>query len=138
MFTERISMRVPGIFAPSCSETPSLGCSVSTSWLGLHAERAVLAEGEMGNRLQRDRDLGDLACQALAGAQVEGDAGPAPVVDFQAQRRERLGRRARAHALLLEIARHVLAAGVPGGVLRAHGDLGDLRGPSARGSRAAP
>ena len=34
MFTGRMIMRVPGIFAPSRSETPSLGCSVSTSWLG--------------------------------------------------------------------------------------------------------
>ncbi len=34
MFTGRMIMRVPGIFAPSRSETPSLGWSVSTSWLG--------------------------------------------------------------------------------------------------------
>ena len=95
MFTGRILMRVPGIFAPSCSDTPSLGCTVSTSWFGLHAERAVLAEGEMRDGLQRDRDLGDLARQALAGAQVERHARPAPVVDLQAQRRVGLGRRAR-------------------------------------------
>ena len=34
MFTGRITMRVPGILAPNCSDTPSLGCTVSTSWLG--------------------------------------------------------------------------------------------------------
>ncbi len=34
MITGRIRIRVPGIFAPSESETPSLGCSVSTSTLG--------------------------------------------------------------------------------------------------------
>ena len=34
MFTGRMTMRVPGILAPSCSETPSFGCTVSTSWLG--------------------------------------------------------------------------------------------------------
>ena len=32
MFTGRMRMRVPGIFAPIESETPSLGCTVSTSW----------------------------------------------------------------------------------------------------------
>ena len=34
MFTGRIRMRVPGIFAPSESDTPSLGWIVITSWLG--------------------------------------------------------------------------------------------------------
>ena len=34
MFTGRIRMREPGIFAPSESETPSFGCTVRISWLG--------------------------------------------------------------------------------------------------------
>ena len=34
MFTGRMRIRVPGIFAPSDSDTPSLGCSVRMSWLG--------------------------------------------------------------------------------------------------------
>ena len=34
MFTGRSFMRVPGIFAPSDSETPSFGCIVRTSWFG--------------------------------------------------------------------------------------------------------
>ena len=34
MFTGRIRIRVPGIFAPRDSETPSLGCIVITIWLG--------------------------------------------------------------------------------------------------------
>ena len=34
MFTGRIRMRVPGILAPSASDTPSLGCSVRTRTLG--------------------------------------------------------------------------------------------------------
>ena len=34
MFTGRIRMREPGIFAPSESETPSLGWTVRISWLG--------------------------------------------------------------------------------------------------------
>ena len=34
MFTGRMRMREPGIFAPSESDTPSLGCTVRISWLG--------------------------------------------------------------------------------------------------------
>ena len=46
---------------------------------------------------------------ALAGAQVERHAGPAPVVDLAPQRDERLGLGVRAHARLVEVA-VVLAA----------------------------
>ena len=34
MFTGRIRMLAPGIFAPSDSETPSFGCIVRISWFG--------------------------------------------------------------------------------------------------------
>ena len=34
MFTGRIRMRVPGIFAASDIDTPSFGWIVSTSWFG--------------------------------------------------------------------------------------------------------
>ncbi len=34
MFTGRIRIRGPGIFAPSDSDTPSSGCSVRTNWFG--------------------------------------------------------------------------------------------------------
>ena len=43
MFTGRMRIRVPGIFAPSDSDTPSLGCTVSTSWLGCTPTEPVLA-----------------------------------------------------------------------------------------------
>ena len=43
MFTGRMRIRAPGIFAPSDSDTPSFGCIVSTSWFGLDAERALAA-----------------------------------------------------------------------------------------------
>ena len=65
MFTGRMRIRVPGIFAPSEIDTPSLGCIVRTSWLGLHAERALLLERQVRDRLERDRDLGDLARERL-------------------------------------------------------------------------
>ena len=48
MFTGRIRMRVPGIFAPSDSDTPSLGCMVRIELVGPHAERALLLEARCG------------------------------------------------------------------------------------------
>ena len=110
MFTGRMRIRVPGIFAPSESDTPSLGCTVRTSWFGRTPTGPSLLEAEVRDRLERDRDLGDLARQALARAQVERHARPAPVVDLEAQRRVRLGVGVGRDALLLEVARHVLAA----------------------------
>src|SRR5690606_34701726 len=41
-----------------------------------------VAEDRMRDRLELDDDFRDAACQALAGAQVEGHAGPAPVGDL--------------------------------------------------------
>ena len=37
MFTGRMRMRVPGIFAPSDSDTPSFGCIVMIELVRLHA-----------------------------------------------------------------------------------------------------
>jgi hypothetical protein len=34
MLTGRMRMVAPGIFAPSESDTPSLGCTVRISWFG--------------------------------------------------------------------------------------------------------
>ena len=82
------------------------------------AHRSLLGEPEVRHRAQRDRDLGDLARQALAGAQVERHARPAPVVDLQAQRREGLGARVRRDALLLGVAGHLEAADDAPRVLR--------------------
>ena len=121
-------MRAAGDLRAELQRDALVGLEREHELVGFDPEGAILGEGEVGDGLQRDRDLGDLAREALAGAQVEGDAGPAPVVDFQAQRRKRLRGRALAHAVLFEISRDVLAAGVPGGVLRARGDLGDLVG----------
>ena len=110
MFTGRMRMRVPGIFAPSDSDTPSLGCSVRMSWLGFTPSEPSWENDRCGHRLERHRDLGDLAGQALAGAQVERHARPAPVVDLEAQRRVGLGVGVGRHALLLEVPGHRLAA----------------------------
>ena len=52
-----------------------------------------------------DRDLGRALGQALAGPDVERDAGPAPVVDHEPGGDERLGLRLRVDLLLLAVAR---------------------------------
>ena len=49
--TGRMIMRVPGIFAPSRSETPSLGCSVSTSWLGCTPIEPLVENARWGTGL---------------------------------------------------------------------------------------
>ena len=65
MFTGRMRIRAPGIFAPSESDTPSFGCTVEDELVRLHADGAVLLEGEVRHRLERHRDLGDLAGSRL-------------------------------------------------------------------------
>ena len=47
MFTGRMRMREPGIFAPSESDTPSFGLHREDQLVGLHADRA-LATGRPG------------------------------------------------------------------------------------------
>ena len=74
---------------------PSSGWMCSTSRLGAQPVDRRVAEEHERRALELDRDLGDALGQALAGAQVEGHVGPAPVVDQQLQRDERLGRSSR-------------------------------------------
>ena len=47
MFTGRIRIREPGIFAPSDSDTPSFGCTVRTSWFGWTPTEPVGLEREV-------------------------------------------------------------------------------------------
>jgi len=128
MLTGRMRIRVPGILAPKRQRDALVRLHRQHELVGPYADRAVLLEREVGHRPQRHRDLGDLARQALAGAQVERHACPAPVVDLEAQRGVGLGMRVRRHALLLEIADDGLAAAVAGGVLGANAHLGQLVG----------
>ena len=51
MFTGRMRMRVPGIFAPSVSDTPSLGCMVRTSWLGCTPTEPSCSKARWGTGL---------------------------------------------------------------------------------------
>ena len=51
MFTGRIFIRVPGILATSESETPSLGCTVRISWLGLTPSEPLPLNARWGTGL---------------------------------------------------------------------------------------
>ena len=48
MFTGRMRMRVPGILAPSESDTPSFGCIVMTSWLGCTPTEPAASKARWG------------------------------------------------------------------------------------------
>src|ERR1700757_4093712 len=67
--------------------TPVFGSMRTTIWLGWAPARGCVAEHEA--------HLGLTGWQLLSGADEERHAGPAPVVDLQAQRDEGLGIRAR-------------------------------------------
>src|SRR6185437_447663 len=71
--------------------------------------------------LERDPDLCHPLRQALTGADVERDAGPAPVVDQQPERDEGLGQRTGRDVVLLAVAHHLLAEHPALRVLAANG-----------------
>ena len=75
----------------------------------------------MWSALERHRHLGDAAAQPLAGAQVERDAGPAPVADVEAEGRIGLRPGRGVDVLLVQVAADLLAALPAGGVLAAGG-----------------
>ena len=130
MLTGRSRMRGPGIFAASDSDTPSFGCSVSTRWFGRTPTDPSRANSRCGTGLSVTAISVSLACEPLARAQVERHARPAPVVDLEPQRGERLGAWIRADARLVEVAGHGLAAD------DARGILARARRPAGRTRRA--
>ena len=71
-----------------------------------------------------DHELGQLAAHALARAQEEGNAFPAPVVDHQLERGEGVAGRSGPNAGLFAIAAKGLARDFAASVLSAHRDLG--------------
>ena len=105
-----------------------------------HARRAPPSSRKrcIGGRLKRTRDLRHLRGEALARAQQERHAGPAPVVDLGAQRDVGLGGRLGLDALLLPVAVHDLAVALADAVLAAHRVGGHLLAASSAPARAAP
>src|ERR1035437_7097651 len=78
-------------------------------------------EDEQRRLLELDADLRGPLLETLAGAQIERNAGPAPVLDFQPKRGISLRRRFRVDPLFVAVARHAPAFHHSRPILAAHG-----------------
>ena len=92
--------------------------AVRVGGIGLAGEDRERQVGEL------DDDLGAPGLQPLAGAQEDGHARPARVVDAGAQRHEGFGRAASGHVGLLPVARHGQAVHRAGAVLEIVAGIG--------------
>ena len=101
--------------ASSAIRTPVVGSSLTTSWFGSGTARPSSSKPSSRRMLEDEPELGLRHRQALAGADEERHARPAPVLDVQAQRGVRLGGRVRRDAVDRQVA-VVLAADVVGRV----------------------
>ena len=121
MCTVRIVIPCPGTFAPIASDTPSFGCTWISSTFGRRPSAGAVLERRMRRALELDRDRRLAAGEPLAHAHVERRVGPAPVVDEELRRDERLGHRVGRDALLLAVRRAPPAPSTnPRPVLPAH------------------
>ena len=84
------------------------------------------AEEHQRRQLELDRDLRRAAGQALAGAQVEGNVGPAPVLDLELERDEGLDLRIGRDLVLLAVADDLLVTDPARRVLATHDAGADL------------
>ena len=80
----------------------------------------------MGDGVKADGDVGDALGHALAGANVERDAGPAPVFDLEGHRGVGVGHGLRVNAFFLTEAGEILAADTGRAVLAGGGVLVDF------------
>ena len=91
------------------------------------AGRRHLVDG-VRNVAEVHDDLGSAAGQPLAGAQEEGHARPAPVVDLGAQRDEGLGLAVPGHAFFVGVACDRLTIDDAGAILAPHHEASDVLG----------
>ena len=77
----------------------------------------------MGGTLEDDGDLADPLAQALACAQIEGDARPTASVHIKSDGRIGLGGGGAVDAVLIQVADHMLGA-LPSGCVLASGGVG--------------
>src|SRR5215510_7849423 len=96
--------------------------------VGIHPLHLGVAEQRVWRLMKTDGNLGPPALQIFAGAQVERNASPTPVVDLQFAGEERLGVRIAGDVRLLAICLHWPAKNGAGVVLATHGVLQDSRG----------
>src|SRR5580692_6756772 len=93
--------------------------------------KTILSRGPTAERRVRhlpeiDDDLRDTISEAFARAQEERHARPAPVLDLDLERDERLGRAVGGHAGFRRVARYGIAANHARVILAAYGELADI------------
>src|SRR5690349_19896683 len=91
--------------------------------VGIHPLHVCAAEERVRSLMKTNSDLGPPALHPLAGAQIERNAGPAPVVDLQLAGHERFNVGTPDNVGLIAIRLHRLAQEGAGTVLAAHGIL---------------
>jgi len=65
IFTERIRMRLARDLRAELQRDALIGLEREDQLVGFDSQRPILGESQMGDRLQRDGDLGDLAAKRL-------------------------------------------------------------------------
>src|SRR4030081_1165464 len=123
MCTVRIVMPCPGTLAPIASDTPSSGCTCTSSTFGRRPSEATSPNGGGGARLNWIAIVGSRRPrrfppppqngvapprQPLPHPHVERRVRPAPVVDVQLRSDIRLGHRVRCDVLLFAVRDHFL------------------------------
>ena len=105
-----------------------VGLNAQHEHVGLQRRGLFGGKEHRGWRFELDRDLRDLFGQAFAVAQVKGHARPAPVVEEQFQRDERLGARVGSDFRFVVVGDNLFPRDRAAVVLAAQGELLDLRG----------
>ena len=82
MLTRPSFITEPGTFAPKRREMPSSGWMCMTRRLVSRSLDGGVAEKHERRAAELDDDFGCALSEAFAGAQIKGNAGPAPVVDL--------------------------------------------------------
>src|SRR5262249_47023495 len=97
-----------------------VGLDVEDQAIGIDVS---VAENDVRRALELDDDLGVALVKPLAGPQIKGHTGPAPVIDQDLHGHEGFGARFGTDALLLSVAGNGFAVDVAGGVLAANDGL---------------
>src|SRR5205823_11783648 len=113
--------RVTRHFDPDPERDPLVGLDPQAQDIRLQWSAAVPVIEDPRHVLELDGDLRRPLRQPLAGAQVERDTGPAPIVDRHSQRGVRLGPGGGVHSRLLPVAGDLATEHPAGAVLPALG-----------------
>ena len=93
---------------------------VNDETIGLKISYAGIAKQDEGRAAELNHDFGFALRQALAGAQIKGNTGPAPIIDLELQGHERFSVRIAGHVRLAAIADDALVVNYAFAVLAAN------------------